>query len=141
MRTAPHSCSKDSPIVKQLKTTTSSTAVENATGSTGTPVPPPRVGIDRWYRNRSKEDNCCQIVALSRTVTQVRKFPRFTNYYRIFLYRHAQIAKPFNQLISGDNAKHKKTKVVWTKEFEKTFQNLKEFFSNAPCLAYPDYTS
>ena len=33
------------------------------------------------------------------TVTQVRKFLGFTNYYRKFLYRHAQIAKPLNQLI------------------------------------------
>ena len=39
------------------------------------------------------------------TVTQVRKFLGFTNYYRKFLYRYAQITKPLNQSISGDNTK------------------------------------
>ena len=75
------------------------------------------------------------------TVTQVRKFLGFTNYYRKFLYRYAQIAKPLNQLISGDNAKRKRTKIVWTEECKRAFQNLKELCSNTPCLAYPDYTS
>ena len=76
-----------------------------------------------------------------KTVTQVRKFLGFTNYYRKFLYRYAQIAKPLNQLISGDNAKWKRTKVVWTEECKRAFQNLKELCSNTPCLAYSDYTS
>ena len=75
------------------------------------------------------------------TVTQVRKFLGFTNYYRKFLYRYAQIAKPLNQLISGDNAKQKRTKIVWTEGCERAFQNLKELCSNTPCLAYLDYTS
>ena len=75
------------------------------------------------------------------TVTQVRKFLGFTNYYRKFLYRYAQIAKPLNQLISGENSKRKRAKVIWNEDCENAFLTLKELCSNTPCLAYPDYTS
>ena len=75
------------------------------------------------------------------TVTQVRKFLGFTNYYRKFFYRYAQIAKPLNQLILGENSKRKRTKVIWNEDCEKAFLTLKELCSNTPCLAYPDYTS
>ena len=74
------------------------------------------------------------------TVTQVCKFLGFTNYYRKFLHQYAQIARPLNQLIFGDNAKKKRTKIVWTNECEGAFVNLKELCSDTPCLAYPDYT-
>ena len=70
---------------------------------------------------------------------QVQKFLGFTNYYRKFLYRYAQIAKPLNQLVSRGNAKRKRAKVEWNEEYEKAFQTLKNLCSNTPCLAYPDY--
>ena len=73
------------------------------------------------------------------TVTQVRKFLSFTNYYRKFLPQYAQIARPLNRLISGDNSKKKRMKIVWTDDCEKAFQKLKELCSDTPCLAYPDY--
>ena len=73
------------------------------------------------------------------TVTQVRKFLSFTNYYRKFLHQYAQIAQPLNRLISGDNSKRKRTKIVWTDDCERAFQKLKELCSDTPCLAYPDY--
>ena len=73
------------------------------------------------------------------TITQVRKFLGFTNYYRKFLYHYAHIARPLNKLISGDNAKKKRTKVIWDDSCEEAFQKLKESCSNTPCLAYPDY--
>ena len=73
------------------------------------------------------------------TTTQVRKFLGFTNYYRKFLYHYAQIARPLNKLISGDNASKKRTKIVWDDNCEEAFQKLKELCSNTPCLAYPDY--
>ena len=75
------------------------------------------------------------------TVTQVRKFLGFTNYYRKFLHQYAQIARPLNQLISGDNSKKKRTKIVWTEECESAFVKLKELCSDTLCLAYPDYTN
>ena len=42
------------------------------------------------------------------TITQVCKFLGFTNYFWKFLYGYAHIARPLNELISGDNAKKKK---------------------------------
>ena len=73
------------------------------------------------------------------TVTQVLKFLGFTNYYRKFLYRYAHIARPLNKLISGNNAKKKRTKIIRDDACEEAFQKLKELCSNTPCLAYPDY--
>ena len=73
------------------------------------------------------------------TVTQVRKFLGFTNYYRKFLHNYAKIAKPIYQLISGDNAKKKRTKIEWSEECERSFALLKDLCSNTPVLAYPDY--
>ena len=50
------------------------------------------------------------------TVTQVHKFLGFTNYYRKFLHNYAKIAKPLHLLTSGDNAKRKRSKIVWTED-------------------------
>ena len=61
------------------------------------------------------------------------------NYYRKILYHYAQIARPLNILISGDNARKKRTKIVWDDNCEEAFQKLKELCSDTPCLAYPDY--
>ena len=65
------------------------------------------------------------------TVTQVRSFFGFCNYYQKFL--------PLYQLISGDNAKAKKKEVEWSKECEEAFLKLKEICSNMPVLTYADY--
>ena len=45
-----------------------------------------------------------------------------------------------HQLVSGDNAKLKRTSVQWTEECKELFCKLKELCSNTPVLAYPDYT-
>ena len=73
------------------------------------------------------------------TVTQVRKFTRLTNYYRKFIHNYAKVAKPLHQLVSGENAKLKRTSVTWTVECEESFKKLKELCSNTPVLAYPNY--
>ena len=66
-----------------------------------------------------------------RTVNEVRKFLGFTNYYRKFVYKYAQIARPF---ISGENAKKKHRKVEWGNEQEQAFQKLKEACTKTPVL-------
>ena len=73
------------------------------------------------------------------TVHEVRKFLGFTNYYRKFVYKYAQIARLLNKLISGENAEKKHKKVEWGKEQEQAFQQLKEVCTKTPVLAYADY--
>ena len=74
-----------------------------------------------------------------RTVHEVKKCLGFTNYYRKFVYKYAQIARPLNKLISGENTKEKHKKVEWGNEQEQAFQQLKEVCTKTPVLAYADY--
>ena len=74
-----------------------------------------------------------------KTVTDVRQFLGFTNYYRKFIKQYAQIANPLNKLISGENAKKKNKKVEWTAECEEAFKKLKEICTHTPVLTYADY--
>ena len=74
------------------------------------------------------------------TVTQMRSFLGFCNYYCKFIHRYAQIAKPQYKLISGDQAKMKQTKLSWDEKCEQAFKALKDICSCTPVLAYADYT-
>ena len=73
------------------------------------------------------------------TVYDVRSFPGFTNYYRKFLFRYSQIARPLNALISGENSKKKKGPVKWEEKHQQAFEKLKQLCTEAPILAYADY--
>ena len=64
------------------------------------------------------------------------KFLGFTNYYCMFIPKYAQIARPINQLVSGENANKKKYLVEWTEECQLTFEQLKQLCSQTPILAY-----
>ena len=46
-----------------------------------------------------------------KTVTEVRSFTGFTNYYRRFIKGYAQVARPLHELTSGENGKKKHSKV------------------------------
>ena len=56
-----------------------------------------------------------------KTMTNLMSFLGFTNYYRKFIYRYAQVAKPFNKLISGENAFKKKRVVEWNSAWKEAF--------------------
>ena len=75
-----------------------------------------------------------------KTVTDVRSFTGFTNYYRKFIKGYAKIARPLHELTSGDNAKHKNHKVDWNIRCNDSFEALKSICSDCPVLAYADYT-
>ena len=74
------------------------------------------------------------------TVTQMRSFLRFCNYYCKLIHRYTQIAKPLYRLISGDQAKTKQAKLFWDEKCEQAFKTLKDICSRTPVLAYADYT-
>ena len=44
-----------------------------------------------------------------KTVTDVRSFLGFTNHYRRFIKGYANVARPLNILVSGENANRKKS--------------------------------
>ena len=48
----------------------------------------------------------------------------FTNYYHKFIPKYVQIARPINQLVSGENANKKKALVDWTEECQVAFEHL-----------------
>ena len=72
-------------------------------------------------------------------MTEVRSFLGFTNYYCKFIPGYTQVARPINQLVSGDNANKKKTLVDWTSECQVAFEHLKHLCNQTPILAYADY--
>ena len=61
------------------------------------------------------------------------------NYYCKFIPKYAQIARPINQLVSGENANKKKALVEWTEECQTAFKYLKHLCSQTPILAYANY--
>ena len=77
---------------------------------------------------------------IPKTVTEVRSFLGFMNYYHKFIPKYAQVARPINQLVSGENANKKKTLVDWIHECQVAFEHLKHLCSQTPILAYANYT-
>ena len=76
---------------------------------------------------------------IPRTVTDVRSFLGFTNYYRRFIKDYAKVAKPLSTLILGENAVKKKKLVEWDEQCQKAFDTLKNLCTSTPILAYANY--
>ena len=76
---------------------------------------------------------------IPKTVTDVKSFLGFTNYYRRFIRGYAKVAKPLNTLVSGNNANCKKAPIEWTDECQNAFDTLKELCTSTPILAYANY--
>ena len=74
------------------------------------------------------------------TVHTVRTFLGFVNYYRKFIKDYSKIAKPLYNLISGKNAKRRTNPVEWTEAAEEAFQTLIKKCTEAPILAYADFS-
>ena len=74
-----------------------------------------------------------------KTVTDVCSFLGFTNHYRRFIKGYANVARPLNILVSGDNASRKKSFIKWTEECQTAFEKLKDLCTSTPILAYADY--
>ena len=69
-----------------------------------------------------------------KTVTEVRSFLQFMNYYHKFIPKYA-----INQLVFGEDANKKKALVDWTEECQVAFEQLKHLCSQTPILAYANY--
>ena len=88
----------------------------------------------------TKKIEAIQNWPIPKTVTEVKSFLGFTNYYRKFIPKYAQVARPINQSVSGENANKKKALVDWTHECQVAFEHLKHLCSQTPILAYANYT-
>ena len=75
-----------------------------------------------------------------KTVTDIRSFVGFMNYYRKFIKGYAKKPRPLHELTSGDNAKCKSQQVDWNIRCNDSFEALKSICSECPVLSYADYT-
>ena len=80
-----------------------------------------------------KKTECVQNWPVPTTVKEVRSFLGFCSYYRRFIFRFSEIAKPLHKLTQ------KGVRFKWTKECQNAFQTLKTKLVNAPVLAHPDF--
>ena len=70
-----------------------------------------------------------------KTVTQVRSFTAFCNYYRKFVKNFAEVAKPLYALTTS-----KAVKFTWNEEHEEAFQLLKMRLLQAPIVSFPNFS-
>ena len=68
------------------------------------------------------------------TVKQVQSFLGFGNFYRRFIKGFSEIARPLYELTKKDR------KFEWNDETQKSFETLKQCFTEEPVLMMPDHT-
>ncbi|KAK3575039.1 hypothetical protein QTP86_019784 [Hemibagrus guttatus] len=67
------------------------------------------------------------------TVRELQRFLGFANFYRRFIRNYSSVAGPLTSLLRG-----KPKKLSWTDQAQTAFLQLKEHFTTAPILRYPD---
>ena len=73
-----------------------------------------------------------------KTIKQTRSFLGFGNFYRRFIRKYSEIARPMNELLGKLNGKDKQ--FIWTKDAQKAFESLKKRFTEEPVLIMADQT-
>ena len=76
------------------------------------------------------------------TIREVRAFLGLAGYYRRFVPAFAAVARPLNSLLTGIPADKKSLtrKVTWSPQCQQSFDALKSALTQAPVLAYADYS-
>ena len=67
-----------------------------------------------------------------RSPKEIKQFLGLTGYYRQFVPRFSDIARPLTKLLAHD------CKFMWTNQCDISFQMLKDTLCSAPILRYPD---
>ena len=70
------------------------------------------------------------------TVTKMRSFLGFANYYRRFVKNFASFTRPLEEMLKGIGDK-KNAKLTWTKDGEGSFNGLKKMLLSSPTLSFP----
>ena len=68
------------------------------------------------------------------TCRALKRFVGMLNWYRSFIPNCSSLIRPLTQAQA-------KTKLVWTDDCQKAFEEVKSLMTTAPVLAYPDYNS
>lgn len=73
------------------------------------------------------------------TVKEVRSFLGFVGYYRRFVPGFSKVAGPLNNLLQGTKG-NRTASIVWTPACQLAFDSLKRALTQAPVLAYADFS-
>lgn len=77
--------------------------------------------------------NVVEKYPVPKNANEAKRFVAFSNYYRRFIPRFSEIAKPINALTK------KRQKFEWTQACQQSFDKLKHALINPPILIYPDF--
>ena len=92
-------------------------------------VKPATINIDKILEKRPP-----------RTYTEIREFLGMVNHYRRFIKDCSKISRPLTAYTKGEGSKRKTEEVRLEPEALGAFQQLKEALTEAPVLAYADFT-
>ena len=81
-----------------------------------------------------KKTECVRNWPVPTNEKEVRSFLGFCSYYRRFIFRFSEIAKPLHKLAE------KGSRFKWTEECQDAFLQLKNKLISAPILAHPDFS-
>ena len=77
---------------------------------------------------------CIEVWPIPVDVREVRSFLGLCSYYRRFVYKFSEIAKPLFKLTEKNQS------FVWTEECTGAFKEFKKRLTQAPILIHPDFT-